>query len=353
VRIISNIRVPVLAPDGKPLMPTKASRARRWIKSGKAKPIKTKLGIFAVQLKEEPSGRDTQSIVVGLDPGAKYSGVAVVSRKSLLCGFNLELPDWIKQRMEKRRERRRRRRQRKKGKRKAKFLNRRGCKIPPSIKARRQMELRVIQELSKVYPIRIIAVEDVAYHHKKKGFGKFFSHTESGKNWLYIELRKIAEVRLFRGWQTALQRRKSSLQKDMRKSERVPEAHVNDAIALSALVLGEIKHTPYYFDVIRRPKYIRRQLHYEKPAKGSIRRNYGGTTTPYVFRKGDYVEVVTRKGIIRGWVSGYNESRNLISISDFEWKRIGRFPPSKIRLLNRNKGFLLKSEYKYINMLAE
>ena len=346
MRIISNIRVPVLAPDGKPLMPTKASRARRWIKSGKAKPIKTKLGIFAVQLKEEPSGRDTQSIVVGLDPGAKYSGVAVVSRKSLLCGFNLELPDWIKKRMEKRKELRRRRRRRKKSKRKAKFLNRRGCKIPPSIKARRQMELRVIQELSKIYPISVIAVEDVAYHHRKRGFGKFFSHAESGKNWLYTELRKIAEVRLFRGRQTALQRRKLNLKKDMRKAGRMPESHVNDAIALSALVLREIEHTPFHFDVIRRPKYVRRRLHHEQPTKGGVRKSYGGTTTPYVFRKGDYVEVVMRKRIIRGWVSGYTESKNLISVSDFEWKRIGRFPPSKIRLLNRNKGLLLRSEEK-------
>ena len=44
------LRVPVLSPSGKPLMPTKASRARRWLKEGKARVVYNDLGIFQIQL---------------------------------------------------------------------------------------------------------------------------------------------------------------------------------------------------------------------------------------------------------------------------------------------------------------
>ena len=324
------------------MMPTKASRARRWIKGGKAKPIRTKLGIFAVKLVEEPSGREKQPIAVGIDPGSKYTGVAVASKKAILCGFNLELPDWIKKRMEKRRERRRNRRYRKRRRRECRFLNRVGHKIAPSILARKQMELRVVKELAKTYPISEIAVEDVAYDHRKKRNGKYFSQVEVGKSWLLSELEKIAAVKRFRGWETARRRKELGLRKSDRKEERAPEAHVSDAIALCSLVLEDTEMTPFHFDVVRKPKYSRRMLHAEQPSKGGVRKLYGGTTTPYIFRKGDYVEATQGERTVRGWVSGY--TRNLISVSDFEWRRLGQFAVSKVRLLERNTRLLLKSK---------
>jgi len=84
------------------------------------------------------------------------------------------------------------------------------------------------------------------------------------------------------------------------KAARVPEAHITDAIALCSLALGDINLTPFPFDVITRPKYSRRKLHMEQPSKGGVRRQYGGTTTPFVFRKGDYVEAVQDKKTVRG-----------------------------------------------------
>ncbi|MFQ6121294.1 MAG: RRXRR domain-containing protein, partial [Methanosarcinales archaeon] len=66
-RSSSNIRVPVISKEGNPLMPTKASRARKWIKTGKAVKKWTKTGIFYVQLQVESSYTKTQEVVLALD----------------------------------------------------------------------------------------------------------------------------------------------------------------------------------------------------------------------------------------------------------------------------------------------
>ncbi|PTD94131.1 hypothetical protein C9439_03545, partial [archaeon SCG-AAA382B04] len=283
-------RVPVLAPDGEPLMPTKPARARRWLEEGKAEPVRTEINGFVIQLVEEPSGREKQEVTVGLDPGSKFSGLAVVSKEAVLCGFNLELPQGVSDRMDKRGERRRNRRYRKTRRRPERFDNRNGHWLAPSIKARKQLELRVIKELSEVYPISKMAIEDVSFDHYTKEWGKYFSQVEVGKNWLISRLEEIASVELFKGWQTSEERKKLGLEKTSKKDERTPRAHVHDAIALGSLVLKDISLTSFRFDIVTRPKYSRRKLHLEQPSKGGARRRYGGTTTQSKYRKGDYVE---------------------------------------------------------------
>jgi len=190
-------------------------------------------------------------------------------------------------------------------------------------------------------------VENVAYKHGK-GTKKesYFSQVEVGKKWLIAELEKIAPVKLFIGWQTSKKRKELGLEKSSDKTKQSPESHVHDAIALGALILGYIKLTDFHFDIIRRPKYSRRRLHAEKPAKGGVRRRYGGTTMPFIFRCGDYVEVAQGKKTVRGWVSGY--TKNLISVSDFSWKRVGQFTESKVRLIDRNSRLLLKSQFRWL-----
>ncbi len=75
-------------------------------------------------------------------------------------------------------------------------------------------------------------------------------------------------------------------------------------------------------------------------AKGGIRRKYGGTVTRHSFRKGDFVET-ERKGLkYRGWVSG--DTKTQVSVSDFNWKRLGQFSAKKTKLLKRSTRLICK-----------
>jgi hypothetical protein len=186
------VKVPVLSLDGKPLMPTKPSRARRWIRDGLAVGRWSDLGVFYVQLTQQPSGEETQPIAVGVDPGKLYSGVGVQSPKATLFLAHLILPfQTVKDRMEQRRIMRRGRRGRRinrkvaysqRAHRQKRFDNRRGNKLLPSIRANRQLELRAATELCRLFPVSKIVYEYVEangrsglrrlgeWRHPKTGF---------------------------------------------------------------------------------------------------------------------------------------------------------------------------------------
>ncbi len=361
-------RVPVISPDGTPLMPTKASRARRWVKQNKAVGKFNDLGIYYVQLLAEPSDYNLQPIAVGIDPGKLYSGVAVQSKFNTLWTGHLELPfETIKRRMENRRMLRRGRRGRRinrkvvfclRNHRQVRFSNRRKRKIPPSIKANIQLELRVIKELLKVFPIYKLYYEyvkadvDLTSGRRKARSGKGFSPVMVGQKWAINELEKLVFVEKVYGYQTALMRTRLGLEKTQVKSEQSINSHAVDGIALACHEflnyetfhtaegsgkewVGFVRVTKAPFAVVKRPPFSRRQLHYTVPNKRGIRGKYGGSVTESGLRKGDLVN--TPKGVF--YVSG--QTGNSISISDSSWRRMAKVSISKVKLLRRNNGLLI------------
>jgi len=87
--------VPVVDQDNQPLMPTKPSRARWWIKEGKATPF-WKRGVFCVRLNKEPSERAMQPIAVGIDPGSKKEGFTVKSEAHTYLNIQADAVTWVK-----------------------------------------------------------------------------------------------------------------------------------------------------------------------------------------------------------------------------------------------------------------
>jgi RRXRR protein len=71
--------VPVIDQNNQPLMPTTPSRARRWIKLGKATPL-FKQGVFCVRLNQELSNRNTKPIAVVVDFESKREAFTVKSK---------------------------------------------------------------------------------------------------------------------------------------------------------------------------------------------------------------------------------------------------------------------------------
>ncbi len=350
-------------------MPTKPSRVRKWIDSGKAVGKWSDCGQFYVQLIAAPSGYATQDIAIGIDPGKLYSGISVQSAKFTLYTSHLILPfQTVRDRMDTRRLMRRGRRGRrinrkvpffKRAHRQKRFSNRRKSKLAPSIRANRQLELRIVSELSKLYPVAEIRYEyvradvDLTSGRKKAKSGKGFSAVMVGQRWMLQQLKQFAPVVTIEGWQTSIIRERLGLVKDRKhKSEAKFETHAIDGVAIAASHFleyrefqtktergrnwfGKAEITSATFKVVRRPPYSRRQLHLMVPAKGALRRKYGGSTTRHGVRKGDLVN--SPKGI--GYISGDTEKQ--LSVSDTNWKRLGQIYANKIILIRRSNGLVV------------
>jgi RRXRR protein len=179
--------VPVVDSSQQPLMPTTPARARKWVRSGKATPF-WKRGVFCVRLNQEPGGRVTQEIAVGIDPGSKKEAFTVKSVLHTYLNIQADAVTWVKDHVEKRRNARRARRGRKTPCRKPRANRARGG-LPPSTKARWQWKLRILAWLRRMYPITHVIVEDIkAVTKGQKRWDTSFSPLEVGKQWFYAQI---------------------------------------------------------------------------------------------------------------------------------------------------------------------
>lgn len=355
----SNTRITVLAPDNQTLMPALYRRAQQWVDSGKAEWVNNDLNVKQVRLLQEPSSRNVQPVVVGIDPGKKFSGIAVQSSLFTLFTAHLILPfPNITKKMTGRRILRRARRGRRinrkvafhfRAHRQKRFDNRRQKKLVPSIRANRKFELRIVKELMRLFP-----VSTIVYEYIEARGDKAFSPVMVGQKVMLGWLSELAPVVTQLGWQTANLRNYLGLTKQRQdKSVQSPQTHAVDGIALAASQFvefrkyhkpgedsadwfGYVRVTPSPFRVFARPNLFRRQLHFENFSKGGIRKRKGGTVTPWSFRSGDFVQAEKAGKVYRGWIGGFSEVNKVVSVYDHNWHRIGQFSASKVQLIKRS-----------------
>ena len=196
-----------------------------------------------------------------------------------------------------------------------------------------------------------------------------------GQRWMLEQLSQITTAHAIEGWKTSILRKQLGLEKNkVDKSVQDVTTHANDAIALGASRfmqykafhtanfrghhwIGSIQLTDAPFKVIARPQLYRRQLHFENPGKGGIRKRKGGTVTPFGFRSGDLVRATkgklneeARRGFpamsksrltVKGYIGGYSQVNKVISIYDVNWRRIGQFSVSKTQLMRKSNGLCI------------
>lgn len=260
-------------------MPCSEKRARKLLEKGKAKPYWNK-GIFCIILQRPPKTTYKQEVCIGIDPGSKMSALTIKSEAHTLLNVQYSAPTYVKKKVETRAISRRSRRQCKTPYRKCRFNRKVPKRIPPSTKSRWIQHLNLIKHFSKIYPINLVAFEDIKAETIKNArqWNVNFSPLEVGKNWFYNEVEKDYKLYLFEGYDTYLIRQNLDLVKGKDKLKVSFESHCVDSWVLSNEVVGghvEPENTRLLF--FKPLNFYRRQLHENCPSKGGKRRNYGGT----------------------------------------------------------------------------
>ena len=276
--------IPVLDQYKNPLMPCSNKRARKLLEKKQAKPYWYR-GLFSIILQRPPKSTYKQDIVVGVDPGSKFEGFTVKSKKHTLLNIQSEAKTDVKDKLETRRNLRRSRRSRKCRYRKPRW-NRASLKklnrVPPSTKSRWDWKLHIIYVMMKLYPISIIGLENIAAKTKKncKKWNSNFSPIECGKNY-FRKCIKDLNLKLieYQGYETYSIRKRLGLKKNSGKSKKDFHTHCVDSWCISNDIISNInKHIDSVKVIYVKPLLrYRRQLHVQTFSKGGIRKKYGST----------------------------------------------------------------------------
>ena len=150
----------VLNQHGKPLMPCKASKARKLLRDDKAKVVRKTP--FTIQLKYGSSGYK-QEVIAGMDTGSKVIGSAAISNGRVLYQSETALRTDISKKMQQRKMHRTSRRGRKCRYRKPRWNNRASMRatgrLAPSIKSKVDSHLREKKHMESILPITQWKVE--------------------------------------------------------------------------------------------------------------------------------------------------------------------------------------------------
>lgn len=172
-------RIPVRF-KGKPLMPMKSSKAKKFIDSGKGKVrYDRKLKVHYLQLLVDPSGEEIQPVKLGIDDGSMFDGFTVLTKLNHLLNIELiqrekygkptkngertESKISIKTFKVRQKKYRKVRRDRLRH-RPIRFSNRTKSKLPPTIQANVDFRIWLIKRLIRIYPISKACIEDCKFN---------------------------------------------------------------------------------------------------------------------------------------------------------------------------------------------
>ena len=326
--------VPVKSKSGKELMPTHPNKAGMLIKKGLATPYWSN-GIFCIRLNYATKDEYTQDIVVGVDPGSKKEGFTVKSESHTYLNVQADAHDKVGKKVEKRSALRRSRRSRKCPNRKNRKNRNAGKeKIPAGTRARWDWKLRILDWLSKLYPVTHVCVEDIkarTIEHAKK-WNQSFSPLEVGKNWFYGEVRKRWQLLTFQGYETKEIRDRLGLKKSSEKMSETFDAHCVDSWCLSYHAVGGVSVPDNTSIFCIAPIPIKRRcLHREQESKGRKRNRYGGTRCLNTVKNALVRHV--RHGLLR--VSGHQNGKLTLSEINSSKQVVLQAKPEDYRILRR------------------